>query len=338
VRRVLKNRKVQIGLNGGFAAVLLMVMVVGGRTFAHNGFALRHADPLLVSGATLLFLVAYAFKAWGWQRLFPDDDHRPGANALAFAGGAACVGGVALPGRLDDALRIAVVKRFPGVRTGLGAVALSLVVLGLLDNAALAPLSVVAAAHASSWTVRIGFAVVAFAGVLAALLVASLPRLAERSFVMRFRVGRWLASNTHCNKRAAAALMFISVSWALRGTAVFLLLDALSMRSSFPLALAFLCASAASAALPIAPAGAATQAGAGSAILIASGVHAGSAIAFAVAAQVLVVGTGAIVMLLLAGWHVATRAHNPSHPRFRGCHRSSLFRFVPQRPVAATDT
>jgi hypothetical protein len=84
--------------------------------------------------------------------------------------------------------------------------------------------------------------------------------------------------------------------------------DALSMRSSFPLALAFLCASAASAALPIAPAGAATQAGAGSAILIASGVHAGEAIAFAVAAQVLVVGTGAIVMLLLAGWHLATRS------------------------------
>jgi hypothetical protein len=353
VRRVLKNRKVQIVLNGGFAAVLLVVMVVGGRNFAHSGFALRHADPLLVSGATLLFLVAYAFKAWGWQRLFPDDEHRPGASALAFAGGAACVGGVALPGRLDDALRIAVVKRFPGVRTGLGAVALSLVVLGLLDNAALAPLSVVAAAHASSWTVRIGFAVVAAAGVLAALLVASLPKIAGRSFVMRFRVGRWLASNTHCNRRAAAALMFISVSWALRGTAVFLLLDALSMRSSFPLALAFLCASAASAALPIAPAGAATQAGAGSAILIASGVHAGDAIAFSVAAQVLVVGTGAIVMLLLAGWHFATRAHKSSHHRFgtkyrplqesshsraRTWHRPSVFGLVPHRPVAATDT
>ena len=306
MRRVLSNRKVQIGFNGGFAAVLLVVMIVGGRKFAHSGFALRHADPLLLSGATLLFLIAYAFKAWGWQRLFAADD-RPCSSALAFAGGAACVGGVALPGRLDDALRIACVKRFPGVRTGLGAVALSLVVLGLLDNVALAPFSAVAAVSAHSWTVRVGFAVVALAGVLAAGLVASLPTLAGRAFFMRFRVGRWFAAHTHSNRRAVAALAFISISWTLRATAVFLLLDALSMRSSFPLALAFLCASAASAALPIAPAGAATQAGAGSAILIASGVHAGEAIAFAVAAQVLVVGTGAIVMLLLAGWHLATR-------------------------------
>ena len=310
MRRHLSNTKVQVALNGGLAIVLLAVALVGGRKFAHNGFALRHADPLLLTGATFLFLIAYAFKAWGWQRLFADED-RPNVSALAFAGGAACVGGVALPGRLDDALRIACVKRFPGVRTGIGAVALSLVVLGLLDNAAIAPLSAVAAASAHSWTVRLGFVIVAGAGILAAAVVASLPRIAERSFVMRFRVGRWLASHTFCNRRAAAALGFISVAWALRATAVFLLLDALSIKGSFTLALAFLCASAASAALPIAPAGAATQAGAGSAILIASGVHAGDAIAFSVAAQLLVVGTGAVVMLALAGWHVARRAGAP---------------------------
>ena len=307
MRRVLTHTKARILLNAGFGVTALVVAVVGGRKFAHAGFPLRHADPVLVTGATLLFLIAYAFKAWGWQRLFADGD-RPGAGALAFAGGAACVGGIALPGRLDDALRVACVRRFPGVRTGIGALALSLVVLGLLDNAALAPLSVVAAAHANSWTVRAGFAVVAGAGVLAALVVASLPKAAGRGFVLRFRLGRWLASHTHCNRRAAAALGFISISWALRGTAVFLLLEALSMRSSFPLALAFLCASAASAALPIAPAGAATQAGAGSAILIASGVHAGDAIAFSVAAQLIVVGTGAIVLLVVGGWHLATRA------------------------------
>jgi len=39
---------------------------------------------------------------------------RPTSQALAFAGGAACVGGIALPGRIDDVVRIACVRRFPG--------------------------------------------------------------------------------------------------------------------------------------------------------------------------------------------------------------------------------
>jgi hypothetical protein len=116
-----------------------------------------------------------------------------------------------------------------------------------------------------------------------------------------------MAEHTHCVREAGAALLFISVSWGLRGTAVFLLLNALAFPASFPLALAFLCASAASAALPIAPAGAATQAGAGAAILIASGVGAGQAIAFSVAAQAMVIVTGAAVVLLIGAWQVAGR-------------------------------
>jgi len=306
VRRLASNKKAQIAFNGGLVAVVLAAALVGGRRFARGGWPLHHADPLLATGAVLLFLVAYAFKAWGWQRLFAADE-RPPSGALAFAGGAACVGGIALPGRLDDALRVAVVRRYPGVRTGLASLALSLVVLGMLDNVALAPLSTVAAIHADSWTVQLGFAVVAAAGVLAAAVVASLPTIETRHFVLRFRVGRWLASRGHCNRRAAAALVFISISWALRGTAVFLLLQALSLGGSFTLALAFLCASAASAALPIAPAGAATQAGAGAAILMASGVHSTEAIAFSVAAQALVIGTGAVVVLSLAAWQMFVR-------------------------------
>jgi hypothetical protein len=76
------------------------------------GWPLRHPDPVLVTGATALYLIAYAFKAWGWRRLFHEHE-RPTTGALAFAGGAACVGAIALPGRIDDAIRIAVVKRFP---------------------------------------------------------------------------------------------------------------------------------------------------------------------------------------------------------------------------------
>ena len=303
---MLTNRKTQVLLNGGFGVVLLAVAVLSARHFAVRGWPLHHADPVLVAGAALLFLFAYAFKAWGWQRLFHEHE-RPAAGALAFAGGAACVGGVALPGRIDDAIRIAAVKRYPGTRTGLGTIGISLIVLGMLDNAALTPLASVAAADASSWMTRAGFAVVAAAGVAAAVVVALLPKLVCRGRVTRFRIGRWLAAHTHCTKEAWAAWLLISVSWALRGTAVFLLLNAVSLQSSFPLALAFLCASAASAALPIAPAGAATQAGAGAAILIASGVHTTDAIAFSVAAQALVIVTGAAVILLIAAWHVAMR-------------------------------
>jgi hypothetical protein len=308
--RLLSNRKVQLVLNGGFGLALLAVAFFSVRHFAGGGWPIHHADPVLVTGSALLFLAAYAFKAWGWQRLFHAHE-RPGAGALAFAGGAACVGGIALPGRFDDALRIAVVKRFPGTKVGLGTLGISLLVVGMLDNAALTPMASVAAAGSSHWTTRAGFAVVAAAGVAAAGIVAFLPRLVCLPFVRRYRVGRWLGEHTHCTREAWTAWLFVSVSWSLRGVAVFLLLNALSMPGSFVLALAFLVASAASAALPIAPAGAATQAGAGAAILALSGVGTAHALAFSIAAQALVIVTGAAVILLVAAWQLALRFRRP---------------------------
>jgi Lysylphosphatidylglycerol synthase TM region len=311
VMGLLSNRKIQLVLNGGFGLLLLGVAFVSVRHFVGGGWPIHHADPVLTAGAALLFLAAYVFKAWGWQRLFHASE-RPTADALAFAGGAACVGGIALPGRVDDAVRIAVVKRYPGTKTGIGTIGLSLIVLGMLDNAALTPMASVAAAGSTHWTTRAGFAVVAVAGIAAAVVVAFLPRIARLPFVARRRFGRWLAQHTHCTKEAWAAWLLVSVSWSLRGLAVFLLLNALSMPGSFVLALAFLVASAASAALPIAPAGAATQAGAGAAILALGGVHTADAIAFSIAAQALVIVTGAAVILLIASWRLALRLR----PRF----------------------
>jgi len=306
VRRLLANKKVQILLNAGLGVLLLGVSVVSARHFMHQGWPLHHANYWLVGVAGLLFLVAYAFKAWGWQRLFHEDE-RPAAGALAFAGGAACVGGVALPGRLDDAVRIACVKRYPGTRVGLGTLGLSVVVVALIDNAALAPLASIAATDARQWSVRAGFALVTFGGILAATVVALLPRFRGSRRIMRFRLGRWLAEHTQCRKESVVAFLLVSISWSLRGTAVFLLLNALSLRGSYPLALGFLCASAASAALPVGPAGAAMQAGAGATLLALSGVPKADAIAFSVAAQALVVIAGAAVILLLAAWQIALR-------------------------------
>jgi hypothetical protein len=59
--------------------------------------------------------------------------------------------------------------------------------------------------------------------------------------------------------------------------------------------------------LPIAPAGAATQAGAGAAILVASGMGADEAIAFGVAAQGLLIAAGAVCVAAMAAWHAGGR-------------------------------
>lgn len=293
-------------ISGALAAAVLTIL-----HFVHSGWPLAEADPLLVLAAAILFLFAYAFKAWGWQRLF-NEDERPEALTLAAAGGAASVGGVALPGRFDEAIRIAVVKRIPAKKTaGLGAICLTLIIVGLLDSAALTPMASVAAAASHSGGVQAGFALVAAAGVAAALLVGFLPRIARLGFVARWKVGRWLQDHSACPRSASQALFLISISWALRGLAVFVLFNALAIGASFPLALAFLCASAASAALPIAPAGAATQAGAGAAILIIGGIPKGDALAFAVAAQGMVIIVGA-TLVAAAGALALFRRLRPS--------------------------
>jgi lysylphosphatidylglycerol synthase-like protein len=305
-RRIAGSRRVRIGLNALFISVALAAATLTALHFAESGWPLAHADPLLVVAAAVLFFFAYAFKAWGWQRLFPEES-RPEALTLAAAGGAASVGGVALPGRFDEVIRISVVRRMPGKKTaGLGAICLTLLVLGLLDSAALTPMATVAAAASThSGGVQVGFALVAAAGVAAALLVLFLPRISRLNFVSRWKVGRWLQEHTACRRSASHAWFLISISWTLRGVAVFVLLNALAVGASFPLALAFLCASAASAALPIAPAGAATQAGAGAAILIIAGVPKGEALAFAVAAQGLIIIVGAAFVAAAAVWAIA---------------------------------
>src|SRR5258705_13491290 len=193
VRIFLKKRKVQVALNGALGLVLLAVSFFSVKHFMGGGWPLHHADPVLVVAAAVLFLIAYAFKAWGWQRLFREEE-RPTAGALAFACGAACVGGVAMPGRVDDAIRIACVKRYPGTRAGLGTIGLSLIIVGMLDNAALAPLAGIAISDARSWTARSGVPkaeAVAFSVAAQALIVvtgaAVMMMLAAWQLAIRFR-------------------------------------------------------------------------------------------------------------------------------------------------------
>lgn len=307
--RLLGTRRARIAFNVLSGLVAIVVGVMTARHFIANGWPLGHANVFGVLGAGALFLGAFGFKAWGWHRLFRSDQ-RPGVLGLAAAGGAATVTGLALPGRADEVVRISVVRRFPGKlpgkRTGIGSICLSLFLLALIDNAALTPLAAATAGVGSpnGW-IRAGFIVVAVAGVLAGAFVAFMPRLVRHRRIERFKFVRWCGRHTASPKEAANAWGLVAISWVLRVLAVFVLLDALSVGTSIPLAMGFLCASASAAALPIAPAGGVAQAGAGAAILVSAGVHASEAAAFAIAAQGMIVLAGAGVILLTTSLHLA---------------------------------
>jgi uncharacterized membrane protein YbhN (UPF0104 family) len=289
---------------------IVFALAVGGlavRHFVIHGWPIHDANVWLVLLTGAIFLAAYGFKAWGWQRLFRRE-RRPAVVTLAAAGGAASVGGIALPGRFDEVVRIAVVRRCRRPRASLGAVGFSLFLLGLIDAAALVPLSAVAAGVVEvSALGRAALIVVAVAGVGAAGLVLALPRLVAFRRIARFRLARWMQDHATSPRDAVVAWAAVAVSWGLRGLALFVLLGALGLQMSFVLALAFLCVSSASAVLPIAPAGAVTQAGAGAAILVAAGMRPDEAIAFGVAAQGLVIAAGAVCVAALALWHAHGR-------------------------------
>lgn len=304
---VVRSRPFRIALTVCLTLVGAAAATLTVRHFVTHGWPLTHADPYLVVAAGALFVCAYAAKALGWKRMFARDV-RPSAPALAAATGAATVTGVALPGRFDDVVRVTVVRRFRTSKAGLGAICLSIVLVGFLDSAALTPLASIAAGltELSAWP-RAGLAVVAAAGVVSGAILVLLPRLDRSRRLERFRLIRWLATHSAGTMEAAKAWVLIAGSWTLRAVALYVLFHALGMQASFVLALLFLCASAASAALPVAPAGQATQAGAGAAMLALAGVGASSAVAFAVAAQGLVVLTGALVVLLASGWEARGR-------------------------------
>jgi hypothetical protein len=278
-------RQVRLALNISYALGAVLVAVLAGKHFASAGWPLADADWRLVAGSGLLFMLAYAFKAHGWHRLFAPND-RPTRLALAAAGGAASVSGAALPGRFDDAVRIAVVRRYPGCHAGVGTLCLSLFMLGLVDTAALMPFASAAAATSDgSAMVRTAMGVVAFAGLAACVLITFLPRMAASGRLLKYRIVRWVNDRTTSPREAWRAWVLVGFSWLARAVGLFLLLGALGIDLSFPIAIAFLCG-----------------AGAGAAILIGSGFAAAEAVSFAVAAQALLILAGAAVLVCAAAW------------------------------------
>jgi hypothetical protein len=204
------------------AAVLAALAVTGlvARHFAREGWPIHHANPWLVALAAFIFLAAYAAKAWGWQKLFRREE-QPAMLTLAASAGAASVGGIALPGRCDEVVRFAVIRRCRRRRPSLGAVALSIFLLGLIDAAALTPLAGVAAAvGAVDGLMRLALVLVAAAGVGAAGVVVALPRLARVRRIAKFRFAGWVRDHATSQRDAAAAWAAVAASWTLRGAAI----------------------------------------------------------------------------------------------------------------------
>lgn len=306
--RLRRSRRGRWALGLGYGVIALALALLAARHFATTSWPLTRGAPGLLAAAGLLMLVAQALKAFGWARLFRSEE-RPSAIALAAGNGGAALIGVVLPGRFDDAMRIAVVRRYPGCPAGVHALALSLVMLGLIDSAALAPLAAVGVALPNAGSgIRIGLAVVAAGGVAAAAVIVALPRLSASERALRFRLGRWLSPRTTSLRRAAEAWALVSICWLVRAVAAFVLLGTLGVGYSFPLALLFLCAGAAAAALPIGLAGAATQVGAGATALIASGSGASQALAVAVSVGALGVVSGGAVFLFAIAWRAVLAA------------------------------
>ena len=257
----------------GSGAVVVVLVLLAARHFATTSWPLSNGHPALLVAAGLLLLIAHALKAYGWGRLFASNE-RPKLLALAAGNGGAALIGVVLPGRFDDAMRVAVVRRYRPCPACVRALCLSLVMLGLIDSAALAPLAFTAAVASTGGNgVRAGLAVVAVGGVAAAALIVAAPHLMRSQRAARFRLGRWLAPRTISVRRATQAWVLVSACWLMRA-----------------------------AALPIGPAGAATQVGAGTAALLASGVATSQALSVAVSVGVLGILSGAMIFLVAVAW------------------------------------
>ncbi len=295
-----RSRSGRLALGAGLGLSGLVLAMLAARGFADTSWPLVRGHPGLLVAAGLLFLLASGLKIFAWRALFAADE-RPRTRALAAATGGASVVSLVLPARLGDAARVAMVRRSPGCPASVRALCLSLVMLGLVDAAALAPLAFACAAlPGHSAGMRVSLAIVAGAGIAAAALVVALPLLAGTRSLLRLRLGRWLSPRTVSLRVASGACALACAHWLLRAMGLFLLLGTLGVGFSLPLAMLFLCAGAAVGLLPIGPAGAATQAGAGAAVLIASGVGASQAIDVAVAGQALGALGGVAILALCA--------------------------------------
>ena len=291
-----------------FAVAAIAIVVLGVRRFASIGWPFAHARPAGTATAAAFFLSTFALRAVAWQRLFRPYE-RPRSLTLVTSTGTAAVAALALPSRIDDAISIGVIRKLGMRAPSVGTLALSLFLLGLMDMAALTPFAIFAAlAVRANYVVRVAMIGLAGVGVGAAILAAALPSVRGSERLMSYRLGHWLGRHAPSSPVDAAwSWLLTGLSWAARIAGLFVLLDALGMHTSYAVATAYVVAGAAAAALPVGPAGAATQAGVGAAVLAGAGFQTSDAVALAVSAQALTVGVGAALGLFGGAVHLGAR-------------------------------
>ena len=259
-----------------FATVTVGACALLGRRFTHTSWPLERAHMGLVAGAIALYFASYVLRALGWQKLFPSAG-RPGRARCLAACGAAAASGAVLPFRLDYLVKIGTLRRLSGVKLGLEAIALSIISLGIVDAIAFLPLSISATAT-SSGSFRLPLH---RSRSLRRLLLrparrrppaGGTPIVARRARLARL-AARVVNHPRSTTREAIAAWLFLLGCWTSRALGSTLLLAALGVGFSPPLALVVLCLSAAASLIPIASGGAIANVSATAAVLLALGVH-----------------------------------------------------------------
>ena len=277
-----------------FALLTIGTTVLVGGRLSHTSWPLERAHMSLVGLATVLYFASFVFRALGWRKLFPSE-HRPGRSRCLAACGAAAASGVVLPFRLDYAVKIATLRRLPGVRVGLEAIALSIISLGLVDAVAFLPLSISATA-ATSPGFRVPLILVVLFGLGACGVLVGSRHLARLPFVTK---RAWLSklaarAPNHSGTRrrdTVHAWLFLVGCWSTRAVGSMLLLAALGAGFSPGVTLVVLCLGAAAALIPITSGGAVANVGTTAAVLLALGVHREQAINFGLASGLLLCGS-----------------------------------------------
>jgi uncharacterized membrane protein YbhN (UPF0104 family) len=279
-----------------FAVLTLVISVLLARRLTHTSWPLERAHMGLVAGAVALYFSSYIFRALGWHKLFPAVG-RPGRVRCLTACGAAAASGVILPFRLDYVVKVATLRRMPGVKLGLEAIVFSIISLGLVDAVAFLPLSISATATSSSGF-RLPLLLVVLFGLGACGILVAGRHVASVPFVARSprlsRLAERIAYRPGGTTRdAVLAWLFLVGCWSTRATGSMLLLAGVGAGFSPTLALVVLCLAAAASLIPLTSGGVVANVGATAAVLLALGVHRQEAINFGLASGLLLCVTAA---------------------------------------------